>query len=429
MKSRIGITGAIVLASLAVAPPLLAQYSAYTTPGSLSQLPEDRKAGVAQAAEKARWRLGPFRIEPWVGVRDMAWVDDGQVDADGRPLDADLTTTVGAGARVFVRNGSKVTWAFHFLPEYVYWQKRDAQRRALGRYGAGIFADFNRLGVEITASRRDDEGIALAESFVRLPTRADEALVGLELKLTGALSLYAGGRESRVRSLADENDDGGRLRALDRDENALRGGLRFRFRSGLMLGAGYEKTESTSQDPAFTTSNTGDAIYVEASRYQGGYAIAAQVARRQLEPSDGSSFVATEDDFGRIQLQLRPEAKISPVLYASRDLLVAVDASSRDIVEDRRGASLVVRLGWRTTLTVFGEQGEQDYRSVLPGLAARRDDLTAYGAELRMELGRGLTLHAGYGESRYDSNLPEFDRDTTVLRVGLDLGVGASGWY
>lgn len=429
MKSRVGITMALVAAGLTAATPLAAQYAGYTTPGSLSRLPQDRKAGVAKAAESARWRWGPFRVEPWVGVRDMSWVDDGARGPDGEELDADFTTTVGAGLRAYVRNGPKVTWAFHFLPEYVYWNEREEQRRELGRYGAGLFGDFNRLGMEITVERQDDDMIGLAESFTRVPLRGDRAHAGLELKITGAFSLYAGGDETRIRSLSDDDVAAGRLSALDRDETAFRGGLRFRFRSGLMLGVGYEQSESDFLDPAYDSSTTGDGIYVEASRFAGSYAVFANVARRQLEAAEGSTFVPTEETFGRIQLQLRPEARVSPSLYAARDLLVSLSTLTSDVIEDRYGASLTFKLGWRTTLTFYGEQGEQEYRAISPELPGRIDDYSSYGGEMRMELGRGFLLRAGYGEASYDSADPFFDRDTQVLRIGIDFGLGGSGWY
>ena len=55
-----------------MAPALLV--AQYTVPGSLAELPSDRKERVEQAMREARWGSGRFRLDPWITLSDGGYL-------------------------------------------------------------------------------------------------------------------------------------------------------------------------------------------------------------------------------------------------------------------------------------------------------------------------------------------------------------------
>ena len=93
----------------------------------------------------------------------------------------------------------------------------------------------------------------------------------------------------------------------------------------------------------------------------------------------------------------------------------------------RLEVGLRTSLGPIASLRLFVEQGSNDY-TAFSGAIDRQEDYRATGGELRIALGR-FSLILGATRTRYDSDLPGYDRDITVIRSGLVLGRGGdSPW-
>src|ERR1700730_15130181 len=86
-----------------------AQFSQYTAPGGPEGRPADRKGELAKEVQEARFRLGPGRVEPTAGLRDVSYVKT-LVASSAVTQPTDFTATAGAGLRAYLPTGPQVTW-------------------------------------------------------------------------------------------------------------------------------------------------------------------------------------------------------------------------------------------------------------------------------------------------------------------------------
>ncbi len=421
---------------LAAAPPAFAQFAQYTPPGGVADEPGTRKENMEKAIEAARWHLGPLRVEPWFGLREIGYVDDAAPQADGTGgQDGQFTATGGAGLKTYLPMGPKVVLAAHFLPEYV-WAEEEEMRRTTGRFGAGFFGFFNRLTVEATATRTEQLAVVTPEVLRRTDSRADQAAGSLELNVLRSLYVFAGSTLTRVENQVDAADDPqlALLSRLDREEQVTRAGLRLKTRRGWRIGAGFERSDvdferEAGEGPSSADrSNSGTAPVLELVRVEGKIEAAVDVAWRSLEPKGDAPFVPFDGVTGSLRLGWGSGGRLTPAVYAARNLVYALDPDYSYLESDRYGLSLALRLGHRTQLVAFAETGTDDYQPT--DLAPpRSDDQLAYGITAALDLGRSLRFSFGWSREEYDSNVAAGDRDLTVLRGGVTLGRGVSPWY
>ncbi len=214
----------ILLLSVA-ALPAAAQFQQYTPPGQLSDHGPSQQVQLETALEEALWKAGAFRIQPWVGVKDAAYIDN--VYATNTDAVSDFTATVGAGLRFFVPIGGKTIFSVHALPEYVWWADLADRRRLNGRYGAGLFGYYNRLEVQLSGSRNDRSAIVTPEVEQRINSRTDTAFLGLDLNLVRSLHLVAQLSHTQYRDLEEGADRPlASYQLNDRDEDVGRVGLK-----------------------------------------------------------------------------------------------------------------------------------------------------------------------------------------------------------
>lgn len=373
--------------------------------------------------EEARFHLGPVRVAPWLGLRDAAYVRS-FLSAAGEETPSGFTATVGAGLRTYLRTGPKVIWTAQVLPEYVWWSSDSDRSRVNGRYGAGVHAFFNRLTVEATASRREEQQIVTPEVPEPVSSQAEDGQILAELRMTGALSLYGESRIARVRNLEEEGtglvfpvDD---LELLDREEVVTRAGVRWRPRESWLIGLGAETSRVDFEADALDRSNEGTAPVLELIFDRPKLFVQMDLARRSLEARRGSGFVAFDEVTGTAAVSLRPRRRTGYWVYASRNLVYSVDPTAAYLVDERIGASVSAGLGSRTLSRVFLETGDNDYVSLTGGLP-RRDDLTSWGGSVRFRLRGTVTLEILGVRTEIDSDLPGGDRSYTSLGTRINL--------
>lgn len=409
------------LCGLAVSPAA-AQFSQYTQPGSLVQEPADLSRETLETAiEEARWRLGPVRIQPWLGFRDAGWYRN----PDGLDDDTtDFSATGGAGARFYLPVGPKVFVALHALPEYVWWQKATERRRLNGRYGLGVFGYFNRLTVTAEGTRAEARSPLSFELPREVNHRQDRAELAAEVAVTRSLSLFAGFAETDYSVITDGDGPGSQpLATLDRTERATRGGVRWALGSKWTLGAGVERSETEFPAGSLDRGSRGTSPLLEARFESHRVTATADVVFRSLEAREGARFVAVDETTGGFRLEF-PGNRLVGALYARRDLGLSVQTDYSHYVGDVVGLGATLELGERSELLLFAESRRNDFVTLGPGIAKRRDDLRAFGAEWSLMLGRSLRLVIGGSNSQLDSSLPGGDRDTTSVRAGFTLGGG-----
>ncbi|HUF79468.1 MAG TPA: hypothetical protein VMR44_11190 [Thermoanaerobaculia bacterium] len=390
------------------------------------------KEEMDQALEEAQWQAGPIRLAPWIGLRDLSWNDNPRATPEGEDAEGDVSMTAGAGLRAYLPTGPDVYWAAHALPEYVWYADQTDRRRLNGRYGAGVFGFFNRLTLEATAQRIDELGILTAEVPEQANSREDRLSLGGEVELGFSTSVFAQAETGEIRTLLDEEEreSGPALQRLDRDQDRLRAGLRYRPRERWTFSLGMEWTETRVLNEEQDLSSSGEAPLAEISYRGPKFFASVESQLRSLEPEGDSIFPATEATTYALRLGLEGN-RLSPTLYAHQSLALAISQDYSHFETQAVGVAMSLSLGHRTKLSVFAEAGRSDFTALSAEVPTREDDLTAFGGDLSISLGRFLSFRLGGYRAEFDSNLPGEDRSLSVLSTGVSLGISGDdgpGW-
>lgn len=408
-----------VIALAALGSPLWGQSSQYIAPGTLGRSPVDAREALRSAVDDARWRLGPLRLDPWIGLRDVAWIDE----ASGPGSDGDLTVSAGAGLRAYLPRGSRLVLAAHVLPEYVWWRDRPDGDRVAGRHGVGLFLYGNRLGVEIRATSRDQNTYPSSDLDRIAQVRVRELAADVEIPLGHRISLFARGSsaETRVRDEAGDADTA--FSALDRDEETAEAGLRLRIGRALWLGLGAGSSRTDFDDRFRDLSNDGSSVIAELELR--GNRLDGKLTYRQLdlEPRDGSEFRGFDGDSGEARITWKPRSAWELSAYGLRQLTYSAVGPEGFFLDERLGAALALPVGHRVRLHVFHEEGENRY-----GGDGAAGDVTSSGGGFDLDLLRSRArLSGSFRETRRTG--AGLDRGVSELRVGLDFGRARGLWY
>lgn len=424
MRSSARLVSALAAASSLLALPAPAQFAQYTAPGSLADGPSQRREALESAVAAARWRLGPIRLDPHLSISDLAYVDDGREGSE-----PDWSVTLSAGLRAYLPVGPRTTVAAFALPEYVYWQEREEARRGNQRFGVGAFTYFNRLAVEVTATRVEDLDYVTAASAERVATRGDALALDLELPIGRRISLVASGTLSESEHDLDRESLAFGLADLDREDRSYRAGLRWYLTPALSLTGTAGRTESDFASGADDRSNRGDSWSVGLAWNRPKLGVSLTTERSDIEPEPGSRFGGFEGSTWRGQVGWRPRERFGLSLYGQRQLAYSVLASEPFFLDQRFGAALSFGIGWRLRLELFAERGELDYTETAVA-TGRVDDLSAHGARLSAPLGRRFRFSVGARWVELESDLPGQGYEVTEILGSIGLGLGGGGlWY
>ncbi len=413
----------------AIAAPAAAQFAEYTAVGSLAARQVSTRDQVEAAMDEARWHLGPLRLAPWIGLRDVTYVNN--VFDTATDTTSDVTATAGAGLHGYVPIGPKLTLGAYALPEYVWWRRLANRRVWNGRYGVGLFGYFNRLTVEAKASDSRQQQYASSEVEQPVNLRQQEGKLDVEVKLLERLAVFATASEDRFRyrrqDLAGSALD---LLLLDRDERHAGGGLRYRWSESVMVGVGVEHVGVDFVRAERDRSAAGDAPVFEAALDGKRLRLDANIMFPTLRPQSGSQFVRFSGTTGRVQLGFKPVGRLEWQLYGGRNLAFSVSTDSPYFIDERAGLAVQSPLGWRATGQAFYERG----RDVYSGLVAeagtiRRTDLRAFGGGADLAIGRHTWLSLQASRTDYSSAGPFGDRSITRVQTGLRFGSAAAEWW
>lgn len=418
----------VLLFAVAIASPAVAQVRQYTRPGGAADASADRREAFERAVEEARWNAGPLRLDPAFWISDLTFAESSTAN-----VESDLSVRAGAGLRAYLPVGSKTTFAAYALPEYVWWEDREDERRLNQRFGLGSFTYFNRLSVEVGAERVEDFDFATAEVLERVTQRTDRLTVALEIPLLSRLSLFAAGVDSTFESLAETDDLALLFTSLDRQDRAFRGGIRYYPSEDLHIGAGVGQAESEFDlaPDAADRSNSGSFWYVDLGYERAKLSLSLLYQENELEGEPGSSFGLFDGSTGSAHVAWRPRERLGARLYASKALAYSLRLLEETAyVDERIGAGLDVRLGGRFGVDLYAETGTLDYQAELGG-SDRTDDVETFGASLTVELGRRFDLRVGYRQTSISSGggLPDREIDEIQGSLGFGLSGSSSGWY
>lgn len=404
------------------------QFLVFTPPGGPDGRPETLQERLDREMSEAPYRLGPIYVTPLVGFRDVAYVRD--LFSEQEEVRSDVTATVGAGFRAYLRTGRKVTWVAQTLPEYVWWQKRTDSRRLNMSGGLeGIFL-LNRLTVDLAASRVEQQRIVTPEIAELVNSAVDLGRLDAELEMTAKLRPFVSARWSRQKGLVDDRDDPAieQIELLDREERLVRAGLHWYPRTDWMIGLGAERSEAEFDRSTLDSSNEGTSPVLELRIDRPHIFISANAAARSLEATEGSRFVDYDGVTGSFAVSFIPRRRLEFWLYTNRDLVYSLEGNYPYLQDQRTGAAIAIGVGDRIGGRIFAETGTNEYTAFSPATTPERDDdLTAYGGSLRFLLARGLSLTFQATRLELDSNLPGADRSYTSGGLSLSLGGGLMG--
>ncbi len=375
LERKLGFVVAIALAVAVCTPaPTWGQFTQYTQPGSVSprQLKSQRERLDEEAAE-ARWHLGALRVDPWLAVRDLTWIDNPGGQVNGTSPQSDLSATVGAGLAAFLHSGPKVVWTAYTLPEYVWWKEDTDRRRLNGRYGLGMFAFFNRLTFQGTAKRTERVAILSAEVPEQANTRQDELAASGALRLGFSTSVFAEVGTASTRNLlnAAERRTGPAFQLLDRDEDRVRAGLRYEPRERWRFEVGEEWTQADFVHPERDLSNSGTAPLVGVTYSGPKLSVNARAELRSLKPRAGSEFVPVDTTTASVQVAVEGN-RLSPAVYARRTLSFSIVEGYSSFATDVYGVSFGLEVGRRANFRTFAELGTSDYTRLSPDVPDRQ---------------------------------------------------------
>lgn len=389
------------------------QFLQFAPPGGPDARPETAKDRLERELADAPYRLGPVRITPLVGFRDVAYVRD--LFSSDSEIRSDVTATLSGGLRAYLRTGPKVTWIAQALPEYVWWQEREDARRLNVSGGLETLLLFNRLTVDLAASQVQQQRIVTPEIALPVATSSELTRIEAELELTTSFRPFVSAHRGRQEGLLDDRDDP-RIQGialLDRDEQVLRGGVHWYPRSGWTIGLGAERSRTEFDRASLDSSNEGTAPVLEVQINRPRIFFRADLAARSLEAVEGSRFVAFDGVTGSVSLNLLPGRRLDVWLYGNRGLIYSLEPEYPYLDDQRVGVSFGSELGRRIYTRLYVETGSEDYVASSPTARERADDLTAYGGSLRFTFTRSLALTFQAARLEIDSNLPGNDRSYT----------------
>lgn len=393
----------------------------YSVPGTAAPSGEIlTQDALEQSIDSARWNAGPWKFAPWLGIQDASFVqfNDNQREAQGQP-ENDYTITVGAGLRGYLKTG-RLYFAAHALPEYVWWEEDEDRRQLNGRYGAGLFGYLNRLTFEVSARRNENQRFFSSEIQELTSTREDILRGALEVELGSRISLFANGTLTELEN-EDEDTLDTRFSRLDREEESLHLGVRYRTARGLSVSLSFEDLSYDFASAVRDLSSSGEVGRLELALDGNRISYRAALASYSLDPEPESVFRGFDETTGLLEVSTSLTNGAGIFFYARRSLAFSTQDETSHYLTDRYGARVIFGRQ-RLTFSLFGELGEDDFEAVAGEAFERFDDVQSIGAGLTFELSRLVSLRFSATLTDYDSNIDFFDRDVTSIGFALELG-------
>ncbi|MCP4205310.1 MAG: hypothetical protein GY769_25650, partial [bacterium] len=363
--------------------------------------------------EDARWTVGRIRVTPWSGLRDASLVTSQETDGETRE---DFTLTAGAGLQAYLPTG-KLIWAAQALPEYTWWQDDESKRRLNGRYGLGLFAYFNRMAIEASHRRADQQSFFSSEIQELTSSSTDTSKLNVEVDVARHLQLVA---IAERLDFTNEEEENAVLGLLDRQEERVRAGLRYLSPRGWTIGLGFEDLSVEFTEEARDLSHSGTSELLDVGFIGSRFSFWLGAELRDFEADPGSDFGSYDETTGSLETLWEVSQKTTLLTYARRRQQFSVSAQNAFSVEERQGARFDFDFS-KSVLGLFAEVGEDEFESVATGLRERIDDVTSYGLDYRLKLQERFNVVVQVIYADYDSNLDRFDRDVTRFSVNVQL--------
>jgi hypothetical protein len=385
-----------------------------------------RAEQIRRDMELSRFRVGPFRLHPQFLLRDVGYTDNVFGASDSSEAVEDFGGSVALGTRWILPFGPKGYLRGTVLPEYTWSAEVPARRFLGGTYDASAIALFNRLSIEGTVGRNESLAFVSSETEAQAIRDLTWYEADVELELSGYISVFANARGQEHAHDAEgaagapiEN-----VSDLDREDRAVRAGIRYRMTSFFDIAVAAEQTESAFDFEPLERDNKSEAILVSANYARPRSYINATIGQRQGDPDNGSNFRPYDETVGSYFGAFALGGPLELQAFGHRTVRYGLDNTSPYFFENRNGLGTVIRAGSRLRFRASAEAGENDYPVPVQGpdaLIDRSDDVLSYGAGFDLRMYRNVTLTIFVSQSEFDSNLDPLDRSVLRVQTGIAL--------
>ena len=388
------------------------------------QVPRERITPVRESIkteiEDSRWHLGPIYLLPRFSISNFGYNNNVLAREDEQI--GDYTATVQGGVRYVVPFGRKIFLRGDLVPQYTWYRKLTEQRSHGGDYVASLYGLFNRMSVEISGGPRRYSAPLNSEDPRPVTTKVTYGASKLEVDVLSRVALF-GSVVSEDWRYDDHVEDEAASR-LGRDDAALRGGVRLKFRPFFNVSAAYEETTSDfKEDPQ--RDNQSKAVIAGLFYDRPRAFMNLTVGRRQFEPRNGSQFPKFSALTGSYYFTRMLARPLAFDLYGDRRAVNTLFVGAPYYIDTRTGAGFRVQAGRRLLFRAFGELGTNRYStSVLGGnnnQPRRSDDVRGVGGGVAVQLYRKMTLNILASDTRYSSNLPGLDKSIFAVTTNLSF--------
>ena len=234
------------------------QFTQYRPPGDFKEERESTDELLERSMQEARWRLGALLVDPWLSLRDVGYINEAE------PFGSDVTATVGVGLRAYLPIGNQTTLAIHGLPEYNAYFENTERNQLNFSYGLGLFSNFGRIGMEVSARQQERDDFFSNELNRRVTSQISYGVFSLEVDLGRGVSIF-GAAEPRLYRFPESSDFLEQaLLDQERDEAVFRAGFRLALPRGLSIALGAETSEADFDSETNDRSNSGIALILQA---------------------------------------------------------------------------------------------------------------------------------------------------------------------
>lgn len=422
MKLRPQILGILSL----LAMPALSQISTEAPPRERT-LPVAGQ--VEQDMARARFRLGPLRLLPFLAISDMGWTNNALVTSEGQ-VD-DVTASASAGAKLIVPFGQKMFLRGVVAPTYDWYYKAENLRSFGGSYSGEFLGLFNRL--TFGAGGGYEERISTVSSEVARDVfnKTTTANGKVELKILERLSIFGGADLSKLRQEDPSANTPGLspVSYLNRTESALRAGLRYTFSSTLSFGVMGEEVATRFEENGSLQDNDVRGLLFVARYDKERLYLEGTVGVREGKAVTPNEFFPEyrAGTYGYFASYFVTRA-CEIVVRGSRRPYASLFLDNPYYFETRNGVAVRLAVGRRFGFNALGELGSNRYVNPVlvtatGEIVTRIDDTTRYGGGFDYRVSRAVSLGFLVTQERYASNIDYYDR--TVVRISGGLRISA----
>ncbi len=399
------------------------------------QVPRERTIAtheqVKLVVENSQFRLGPFRMIPFLQISDAGYTDNALGTSDQVGKVEDYYGTVAGGVRWAIPAGGKLFVRGEIRPEYD-WSKNFPERRTFGgRYQASLLGFFNRLSFDVGGFNTKSVDVLNTQTQTQVIHTVEDGNAKVEVDLTRNLSAFGGAEIQRHRygfgGGLPATDPGISINVsqLNRTEGAARVGMRLRLSPSFDVSAAVEGNRTEFTQASLQGDNEGNAYLLGLHYDRPRFFINLSGGYREGRPYNGSRFPVFSTPTGSYFASYFLTKKVEIQAYGGRTFIYGLFFDNPYYIETREGAALNIGVGRRVTLRGFGENSENSSpRSVVinnVSVIQRKDRGTVFGGGFSTTIFRKMAFTALASKSRYRSNVGGFTRSS--LRVTGSLTV------